>query len=89
MPAGPLQIGTIVNLIFWMAILTGLVLVGILVVRRFRDSTAEDQHEAPLSLSKLQEMVDEGDISQQDYRKIKSVLGARLRQGINEDKRKG
>ena len=79
---------TLVSLLLWLVVLFGVVTAGWLVVRRFRDSNESDQHTPDLGLTNLQEMAERGDISDKEYRTIKAVLGARLRQGIKEDKGK-
>jgi uncharacterized membrane protein len=84
-----LSTGTLVSLLLWLVILMGLVAAGWLIVRRFRDSNADDRASPNLGLTNLQEMAERGDISEKEYRTIKAVLGARLQQGIKDDKRKG
>jgi len=79
---------TLVSLVLWLVVLFGLVSAGWLLVRRFRDSNANDQRLPESGLTNLQEMAQRGDISDKEYRTIKAVLGARLRQEIKDDKRK-
>ena len=79
---------TLVSVVLWLVVLFGVITAGWLVVRRFRDSNADDQHTPDLGLTNLQEMAERGDISDKEYRTIKAVLGARLRQGIKDDQRK-
>ena len=83
-----LSIDTLVSLLLWLVVLMGMITAGWLVVRRFRDSNADDQRTPDLGLTNLQEMAERGDISDKEYRTIKAVLGARLRQGIKDDKSK-
>ena len=83
-----LSLDTLVSLLLWLGVLVAVVTAGWLVVRRFRDSNANDQRSPDLGLTNLQEMAERGDISDKEYRTIKAVLGARLRQGIKDDKRK-
>lgn len=84
-----LSSSTLVSMLLWLTVLFGLVAAGWLIVRRFRDSNEGDQPSPSLGLTNLQEMAERGDISDKEYRTIKAVLGARLRQGINEEKGKG
>ncbi len=84
-----IPLSTLVSLLLWLAVLIGLITAGWLIVRRFRDSNADDQPSPELGLTNLQEMAERGDISDKEYRTIKAVLGARLRQGISDEKRKG
>ena len=80
---------TLVQVMLWMTVLIGLVIVGVLVVQRFRGGAAEKGTRANDLLTNFQEMQSRGDISDADYRKIKSVLGAQLQSELKDDKDKG
>jgi uncharacterized membrane protein len=80
---------TLVQVMLWMSVLIGLVIVGVLVVQRFRGSAADKGTSANDLLTNFQEMQSRGDISDADYRKIKSVLGAQLQSELKDDKDKG
>ena len=80
---------TLVQLMLGMAVLLGLVILGVLVVQRFRGGAADKGTSANDLLSNFQEMQSRGDISDADYRKIKSVLGAQLQSELKDDKDKG
>jgi uncharacterized membrane protein len=84
-----LSVSTLVSLLLWLVVLFGFVTAGWLIVRRFRDSNANDHVSPNLGLTNLQEMAERGDISDKEYRTIKAVLGARLREGIKDEKRRG
>jgi len=62
----------------WLGVLIGLVVVAVLVVQRFRGSALGTSAEAGELLEDFEEMRSRGDIDDADYRKIKSVLGARF-----------
>jgi len=66
---------TWIQLCVWGAILLGLVIVATLVVQRFRGSAADAGARPGELLTNFQEMRERGDISDADYRRIKSVLG--------------
>ena len=72
-----------------MGMLIGLVIVGVLVVQRFRGSAAHKDTSASELITNFQEMRSRGDISDADYRKIKSVLGAELHGELKDGKDKG
>jgi hypothetical protein len=72
-----------------MGILVGLVMVGVLIVQRFRGSAAQKGTTASELISNFQEMRSRGDITDADYRKIKSVLGAELHGELKDGKDKG
>jgi len=72
-----------------MGILVGLVMVGLLIVQRFRGSAGQKGTTASELISNFQEMRSRGDITDADYRKIKSVLGAELHGELKDGKDKG
>jgi uncharacterized membrane protein len=80
---------TLVQVMLWMTVLVGLVIIGGLVVQRFRGGAADKGATANELLTNFQEMRSRGDISDADYRKIKSVLGAELHSELKDDKDKG
>lgn len=75
---GQLSLETWVQLCVWGAILLGLVVLGVLVVQRFRGGAAEAGERPAELLTNFQEMRERGDISDADYRRIKSVLGDKI-----------
>jgi hypothetical protein len=80
---------TLIQLGIGLGLLVGLVVVGVLVVQRFRGGTADDGVGSSDLLSKFQEMRHEGDISETEYRTIKSVLGQQLKRDVKDGKNKG
>jgi uncharacterized membrane protein len=82
------QAETLVQLMLWLAILLGLLMVAVLVVQRFRGGAADKGSAANEALTNFQEMRERGDISEADYRKIKSVLGAQLHSELKDGKDK-
>ena len=80
---------TLVQAILGMAVLIGLVIVGVLIVQSFRGGAAGKGPSANDLLANFQEMRSRGDIDDADYRKIKSVLGAELHRELKDDKDKG
>jgi len=79
---------TLAQVILWFAVLVGLVVVAMLIVQKFRGGTADRGSVSDEALSKFQEMRQRGDISDADYRKIKSVLGAQLHSELKDGKDK-
>jgi hypothetical protein len=80
---------TLAQLMLGLAILLGLVIGGVLVVQRFRGSAADKGATANELMTNFQEMRQRGDISDADYRKVKSVLGAQLRGELKQGKDNG
>ena len=79
---------TWIQLCVWGALLLGLVIVATLVVQRFRGSAAEKGARPGELLSNFQEMRERGDISDADYRRIKSVLGDKIQDDQQGGKQK-
>lgn len=79
---------TLVQLILWTSILVGVVLVAVLLVQKFRGGAADKGSAANEALTNFQEMHARGDISDADYRKVKSVLGAQLHSELKDGKGK-
>jgi uncharacterized membrane protein len=69
--------------------LIALVIAGALVVQRFRGGAADTGQDANELITNFQEMHSRGDITDADYRKIKSVLGDHLHSELKDDKDKG
>jgi hypothetical protein len=79
---------TFAQLALWLSLLLGLLMVGVLVVQRFRGGAADRGSMAKEVMSNFQEMRERGDINDADYRKIKSVLGAQLHSELKDGKDK-
>ncbi len=77
------------SLAVWVTVLVVLLGLAVWLVRKFRDSTAQDEPGSFDELTNFQEMRQKGDINDAEFRTIKSVLGARLRREINDEKDKG
>ena len=80
---------TAVQIAIWMSVLFGLIVVAWLVVQRFRGGAADEGRPESEMLTKFQEMRQEGDISEAEYRTIKSVLGEQLQRNVKDGKNKG
>jgi uncharacterized membrane protein len=85
---GQLSADTLSQLLIGMTILLALVIAGVLVVQRFRGGAADRGGSTSELLSNFQEMRQRGDISDVDYRKIKSVLGDQLQGDVKNGKDK-
>jgi uncharacterized membrane protein len=85
---GQPSLETWIQLCVWVAILLGLVIVAALVVQRFRGSAAGKGAEPAELLTNFQEMRERGDISDADYRRIKSVLGDKIQDDLRGGKHK-
>jgi hypothetical protein len=66
-----------------------MIVLGAMVVRKRRDSATHNRQAANDLLSNFQEMKQEGDISDAEFRNIKSVLGNQLGSNVKSGKRTG
>jgi uncharacterized membrane protein len=66
------------------ATLLVLMMVGYYVVRKFRDHTTHDQRTPNDMLTNFREMHQQGDISDKEFRKIKSVLGPQIQEELKD-----
>ncbi len=80
---------TFAQLALGVGILIALVIVGAIIVQRFRGGAADTALDANELFANFEEMHSRGDITDADYRKIKSVLGAKLHSALKDDKDKG
>ncbi len=80
---------TATQLVIWTSVLFALVVVAWIVVQRFRGGAASEGQVASDMLTKFQEMRHEGDISEKEYRTIKSVLGEQLQRDVKDGNNKG
>ena len=66
----------------WGTVLIVLCLVGVFVVKRFRDRADRGGPSPSDLLSEFRELREDGDISPQEFQQIKSVLGTKLQQSL-------
>ncbi len=80
---------TLVQMLISLGVLAGLLAAGVLLVQRFRGSSADGGRSEGELLSKFKEMEHQGDISDKEYRTIKAVLGEQLQRDVKDGKNKG
>jgi uncharacterized membrane protein len=74
---GQVSAETWVQLALWFSVLLGLIVLAALIVQRVRGPS--DGGASPSDLmTEFQDMRERGDLSDADYKKVKTVLGARL-----------
>ena len=76
---------TLVQLVIWSAVLSGLVAIAVVLLGKLRGNSRQSEDSAGQMLSNLQDLRQEGDISDAEYRTIKAVLGAQLQQRVKDD----
>jgi uncharacterized membrane protein len=79
---------TIAQVLAAMGMLIGMVIAAVLIVQRFRGNTVRSGNPTSELISNFQEMRSRGDITDADYRKIKSVLGDQLHGDVKDGKDK-
>ncbi|WP_254507764.1 hypothetical protein [Anatilimnocola floriformis] len=76
---------TFAQLLIWGSVLLGLIAIAALFLGKLRGSAQQSEDSASQLLSNLQDLRQEGDISDTEYRTIKAVLGAQLQQRAKDD----
>ena len=66
------------------AILLVLLVVAYYLVKRFRDQSDDDQPGANEMLTNFREMREQGDISEFEFRRLKTVLGDQLKEELTD-----
>ncbi|MEX2176664.1 MAG: hypothetical protein WD872_20020 [Pirellulaceae bacterium] len=84
-----LSTATLIQILISLGVLAGLIVLAVVVVQRFRGGAADERRSDADLLTKFQEMKHEGDISEAEYRTIKSVLGEQLQRNVKGGKNKG
>ena len=85
---GPLDVTPrLIELGIWGGIGFLLVVIAVLVVRKLRDSATGNQRRGGDLLSNFQEMKQEGDISDAEFRNIKAVLGNKIQSDVKSGKK--
>ncbi|TWU21882.1 hypothetical protein [Bythopirellula polymerisocia] len=67
-----------------LAAIFAVVAFGIIIVRRFRDGKADDVQESSQLMSKFRDLHDEGGLSDEEFRNIKTKLATKLKAELNE-----
>lgn len=61
--------------VLWFSILTALIAIGVYVVAKFRDRAVGSESETGDMLTSFREMRQQGDLSETEFRTIKTMLG--------------
>lgn len=68
----------------WFAVMAAVIALGAFIVSKFRDREDDDQPLASELLTNFRELHDEGELSDQEFRKIKTLLAEQLEQELND-----
>jgi len=77
------------QVVLWTLCGAVLLVVGIYVVKRFRDRSGDDQARTSELLTNFREIHSQGGLSDEEFRTIKAQLAARLQREINDNDNKG
>jgi hypothetical protein len=83
---GQVSADTWVQLTLWFTVLLGLIILASLIVMRLRGNSADSGPSPSELMTDFQDMRERGDLSDADYRKVKSVLGTRIRPRAGDGK---
>ncbi len=75
--------------LLWCTVLALLIASAIYLLRRFRGNEDEDQPTTSAMLTKFRELHDRGDLSDEEYRTIKTLLSERLQDELKDTSDKG
>ncbi len=75
---------SVAQAVLWIAVLLVMLAAGYYVVRRFQDRIDDDRQTASDLLTNFREMHREGDISETEFRTIKTVLGRKLQEELKD-----
>jgi uncharacterized membrane protein len=70
--------------LLWCAVLALLIASAIYLLRRFRGNEDEEQPTASGLLTKFRELHEQGDLSDEEYRTIKTLLSERLQDELKD-----
>jgi uncharacterized membrane protein len=77
------------QVILSLAVLAILVVIGVYVVLRFRGFSDEDEQSANQTYTNFREMYEQGDISEAEFRKLKTALGKQMEEELKSTGDKG
>ena len=78
-----------VQLVLVITLVAMLSVTGRYLVSKLRGGSGEDQPTSSEMLTNLQEMRHKGDLTEEEFRTIKTHLSARLKDELNDDKQRG
>jgi uncharacterized membrane protein len=73
----------------WVTVLIAICVAGVYVVKRFRERADSGEPTASDLLTEFREMREGGEITPQEFRQIKSVLGTKLQQSLGSKDTEG
>jgi uncharacterized membrane protein len=77
------------TLVIWLAVLASLISVAAYVVMKIRPKTLQHEPEASELLSKFRDLHSQGELSDEEFRTIKTTLTAQLQQELKDNGKTG
>jgi len=77
------------QVVIWLAVLTILVVIGVYVINVFRGGSGDDSPEASELISNFNDLHSQGELSDEEFRTIKSMLAERLQSELKDNGGKG
>lgn len=78
-----------VQLILWLAVLAAMIAVAVYVIMRIRSEPVQSEPVASEMLSKFRELRGQGDLSEEEFRTIKTTLAEQLQHELKDNEGKG
>jgi uncharacterized membrane protein len=72
-------------LIVWLAVLASLIVVAVYILSKIRTKTIQREPAASELLSKFRDLHSRGELTDEEFRTIKTTLATQLHEEINED----
>ena len=79
----------IVQLVIWLAVFSALVAVAAYIIMRLRTEAVQNEPVASELLSKFRELHGQGDLSEEEFRTIKTTLAEQLQEELKDNEGKG
>jgi uncharacterized membrane protein len=77
------------SLVLWLSVLAALIAVAFYVIRKIRPKTVQSEPGASEMLSKFRDLHSEGELSDEEFRTIKTTLAVQLQKELNDSGKKG
>jgi len=79
----------LVSLLLWLAALVSLVALAIYAIGRIRAKSAQQEHTSGELLSNFRELHSRGELSDEEFRTIRTTLAAQLQEELKDDDQTG
>lgn len=77
------------SLVFWLSILAVLIAVAFYCIMKIRPKALQNEPQASELLSKFRDLHSEGELSDEEFRTIKTTLAAQLQKELNDNGKTG